>query len=76
VWGFFGLAVPAKTPEAIVEKLNGLLLETMRRDDMRKRYADMGMQAAFYSRAEATAFIAGEIERLGPVVKAADARLE
>ena len=24
----------------------------------------------------ATAFIAGEIERLGPVVKAADARLE
>ena len=76
VWGFFGLAVPAKTPEAVVEKLNGLLLETMRRDDMRKRYADMGMQAAFYSRAEATAFIAGEIERLGPVVKAADARLE
>ena len=76
VWGFFGLAVPAKTPDAVVEKLNGLLLETMRRDDMRKRYADMGMQAAFFSRAEATAFIAGEIEKLGPVVKAADARLE
>ena len=52
------------------------LRETMRRDDMRKRYADMGMQAAFFSRAETTAFIAGEIEKLGPVVKAAGVRLE
>jgi tripartite-type tricarboxylate transporter receptor subunit TctC len=36
----------------------------------------MGMVASVATRAETTAFIAGEIEKLGPVVKAAGARLE
>ena len=76
VWGYFGLAVAAKTPEAVLDKLSAVMLDLSRREEHRKRLADMGMVASVATRAETTAFITGEIEKLGPVVKAAGARLE
>ena len=76
VWGYFGLAVPAKTPETVLDKLSAVMLDLSRREEHRKRLADMGMVASVATRAETTAFITGEIEKLGPVVKAAGARLE
>ena len=68
--------MPAKTPEAIQEKLNRTLLEIGKREDMRKRLSDMGLAPLSGTRREANAYVAGEIDKWRPIVQSVGARPE
>lgn len=76
ILSYFGLAVPAKTPDAIQDKLNAAIVEIGRREDTRKRLTDMGLVPLSGSRAEANAYVAREIEKWRPIVSTAGAKPE
>jgi tripartite-type tricarboxylate transporter receptor subunit TctC len=76
ILSYFGLGVPAKTPDAIQEKLNAAIVEIGRRDDTRKRLADLGLVPLTGNRAEANAYVAREIEKWRPIVSTAGAKPE
>lgn len=74
ILSYFGLAVPSRTPDAIQEKLNAAIVEIGRREDTRKRLADLGLVPLGGNRAEANAYVAREIEKWRPIVNGAGAR--
>ncbi len=76
VLGFFGLSAPAKTPEPILEKLNRAMADISKREETRKRVAEMGLVPMSGTRSEMTAFIINEIEKWRPIVKASGAKVE
>ncbi len=76
VLSFFGLSAPAKTPEPILEKLNRAMVEISKREETKKRLADMGLVPMSATRDEMTAFIVNEIEKWRPIVKAAGAKID
>jgi tripartite-type tricarboxylate transporter receptor subunit TctC len=69
VWmGIFG---PAGTPPAIVEKLNRELNALMQSAEMAPALRRFGYEAKISTPAEFTAFVAGEVKRWPPILKAA-----
>lgn len=76
ILSYFGLGVPAKTPDAIQDKLNAAIVEIGRREDTRKRLADLGLVPLTGNRAEANAYVAREIEKWRPIVSTAGAKPE
>ena len=70
VRGFFGLSAPAKTPEAILEKLSQAMREISAREDIKQKVLDMGLAPISMTRPEMTQFINAEIDYWRPVVKA------
>ena len=72
----FGLGAPAKTPEVIQEKINRAMIDIGRRDETRKRLADLGLVPLVGTRREATALVASEIEKWRPIVKLAGAKAD
>ncbi len=76
VLSFFGLSAPAKTPEPILEKLNRAMVEISKREETKKRLADMGLVPIPQTREEMTTFIINEIEKWRPIVKAAGAKID
>ena len=71
VW--WGIAAPAKTPTAILDRLNKEILAAGASESMRTRLAEMGAESISTSRAEANAFLDEEIVRWGKVVKSSNA---
>jgi tripartite-type tricarboxylate transporter receptor subunit TctC len=67
---YFALGGPAGMPVAVQEKLNRAMVEINRREDMRKRLADLGLAPLTGTRAETVAYVAREIEKWRPVVRA------
>ena len=64
-----GIAVPAKTPAAIVNKLHSEIVKALQQPDVREQYAKQGAAAHPESPAEFTAFIKVERERIARVGK-------
>ncbi len=62
-----GVAVPAKTPAAIVNKLHSEIVKALHAPDLREQYAKQGATAHPESPAEFTAFIKAERERIARV---------
>jgi tripartite-type tricarboxylate transporter receptor subunit TctC len=62
VW--FGVQVPAKTPKAIIAKLNTELNRALNMPDVKTRLDQLGLVSAGGTTADFTAFINGEAERL------------
>lgn len=73
---WYVVMVPAGTPRAIVERLNAALVASARSDEVRGRFAKLGLQTLLSSPEEATRFLVAETERWGKVVMAAGARVE
>jgi len=72
--GFVGLSAPAKTPKAIVQKLNKALNEVAESEGFKSRMAALGMvpmPAADNTTEKYDAFLRKEIERQGGIVKMA-----
>jgi tripartite-type tricarboxylate transporter receptor subunit TctC len=67
-----GLFAPARTPPAIVERLNHELNEVLRSDEMRARMQEQGAVGGSGSPAEFTRFVQREQERYARIVKAAN----
>jgi hypothetical protein len=66
-----GFAVPAGTPQPVVDKLNRAFADALNSPEGRKQLAEQGLEPATNSPAQAAEFVAGETQRWGAVVKAA-----
>ena len=75
VYAWFGLAAPAGTPEAIINRLNSDTLAVLAMPEVREKFASLGMEPLGSTPAEFGAFIRSEIKRLGEVVRASGARI-
>lgn len=73
VSAWFGLAAPAGTPKAIVERLNMEMNAILTMPEIRERLESLGMETLGGSPAEFATFIRSEIIRWGPIVKVSGA---
>jgi tripartite-type tricarboxylate transporter receptor subunit TctC len=71
-----GVAFPAATPPAIVDKLADAIRQAMASTEMKDKYASGGSKAISTTPREFAAFIREEIERWAPVIRASGARVE
>jgi tripartite-type tricarboxylate transporter receptor subunit TctC len=68
---WYGVVVPAKTPQSIVTRLNTELVKVLNSPGLRETYANQGIEAIPSTPAEFTAYIRSEIVKWGKIVKAA-----
>lgn len=73
---WIGLLAPAKTPRAIVERLQKELLAVLGTPEVRERYATLGLQPVGSTPDEFAAQLKAELDRWGPVVKKAGIKAE
>jgi tripartite-type tricarboxylate transporter receptor subunit TctC len=71
-----GVAFPARTPEAIVDKLAAAIHRALATNEMQERLAAGGSQATPMSPREFAAFIREDTERWAPAIRASGARVE
>ncbi len=74
VW--FGLMAPAKTPRAIIDKLNAAAVKATHDGDFIKRMTDLGYSIIPGTPEEMAKMIQDEIKRWTPIVKASGAKVD
>jgi tripartite-type tricarboxylate transporter receptor subunit TctC len=74
VVGWYGVAAPARTPRAIIERLNGTMVRAL--PELRERYAALGMDLAGGSATEFDALLRSERDKWAKVVKMSGAKVE
>lgn len=74
IW--IGMVTPAKTPPAVVAKLNAELRRALTLPDVKDKLADQGIFAESSSAADFTRLIASDQKRWAAVIKAADIKPE
>jgi tripartite-type tricarboxylate transporter receptor subunit TctC len=74
VVGWYGMAAPAKTPKAIIERLNGAINRAL--PELRERYQNIGMDVGGGTPAEFGAFLQSERTKWARVVKLSGAKVE
>ncbi len=75
-FAWFGISAPAGTPRDIVDRLQLEGRKVLALPDLQARFAELGMVLSGRGQAEYTEFIADDIRRWTPVVKAAGVRLQ
>jgi tripartite-type tricarboxylate transporter receptor subunit TctC len=76
VHSWFGLAAPAGTPRAVVDRLNAELAKALAQPELRQRLLDMAASPEPSTPEQMRQFIAGEIKRWRTVVKASGATVD
>jgi tripartite-type tricarboxylate transporter receptor subunit TctC len=76
VAGFFAFFVPAKTPRAIIDKINADTVAVVHDPDVRARFAKIGMVAVGSTPEELAAALKAETDRWTPVIKEAKISLD
>ena len=71
-----GVAFPAGTPVAIVDKLAGAIREALASDEVKARFAQGGSKATSMTPAQFAAFIREDTERWAPIIRASGARVD
>jgi tripartite-type tricarboxylate transporter receptor subunit TctC len=66
-----GIAAPARTPAAVIERLNREMVKAVASDDVQKRFTDLGVEGRSSTPAEFRTFYAAEANRWTRVVEAA-----
>ena len=74
--GWFGLFAPAKTPQAIIAKLNTETNATMKEPEMRERLLGQGAEPMPGSPDDLRRYLAREIETWGKVIREAGIKVE
>jgi len=74
VW--IGIAAPAGTPGAVVERLNGEFNKALAAPDVRSKLAALGVDPAGGTSAQMTQYVRNDAERWAKIVKAANVKLE
>jgi tripartite-type tricarboxylate transporter receptor subunit TctC len=69
--GWFGVFVPAGTPQEIVARLSGELLDILSRPDIRTKLASVGVEADPLGPEAFGRFVREQIERWGRLIRAA-----
>jgi tripartite-type tricarboxylate transporter receptor subunit TctC len=67
---FYGMAAPARTPPAIVRKLNAGVNDALAQPDVRKRLADLGMDIVGGSPEDAAKYVMTQVGRVRGLIKA------
>jgi tripartite-type tricarboxylate transporter receptor subunit TctC len=70
------ILTPARTPAAIIEKLNSALNEVAQDPEVVARYTQLAMVVQPNSAAQAEAFLRSETEKFGRVIREANIKLE
>ena len=71
-----GLLAPAGTPSEIIARLNAEINEAMRAPELEASMAKLGFEPQIWSPQEYAAFLADEVRRWPPIVKAAGVKAE
>ena len=71
-----GYAVPAGTPQPVVERLNQAMSSVLNNVESKKRFTELGVDTVGNSPAQATKLVADEMERWAAVIKAAGVKAE
>ena len=71
-----GLFAPAKTPDAIISRLNREIAQVVARPDVKEKLFNAGLEPLAGSSDESAALIRSEVARYAKVVKAAGIRDE
>jgi tripartite-type tricarboxylate transporter receptor subunit TctC len=71
-----GVAFPAGTPTAIVDKLSAAIQRAMATTEMQEKYATGGSKATAMTLQEFAVFIREDTERWAPAIRASGARVE
>jgi tripartite-type tricarboxylate transporter receptor subunit TctC len=71
-----GLLAPAGTPGEIIARLNAEINEAMRAPELEATMAKLGFEPQIWSPQEYAAFLADEVRRWPPIVKAAGVKAE
>ena len=72
--GWIGIAAPAATPPAILDKLNAEMVRILNEPDVKERLAKLAFTPVPGTRAEFAAFIRSEIEKWGKAVRDSGAK--
>ena len=72
IW--FSLSGPARMPAEIVDRLNAEVRKALEAPDARERLRPEGIEPGRLSASEFTSFVAAEVKRWAPVVKASGAK--
>lgn len=67
---WYALFVPAGTPPAVVDRLNGAALAAVQDPVVHKRLVEMGLEPTGYGPARLAAIMKADFERWGPPIKA------
>jgi tripartite-type tricarboxylate transporter receptor subunit TctC len=70
-----GVFVPHGTPPAIVSALNGAINQAIRAPDVKEHFEHLNIESRQNTPEEFRAFVKGEIERWGKVVKQANIKI-
>jgi tripartite-type tricarboxylate transporter receptor subunit TctC len=76
VTAWYGVSVPAKTPRAIIDKLNAEFVRAVKSPDLRERLIAQGADPAGDTPEQYTAFVQNEIAKWAKVIKAAGIKAE
>ena len=71
-----GFSARAGTPQPVIEKLNKAIAAGLNSADGRKRLAEQGLEPVLNTPAQASQFVASEMQRWGAVVKSAGIKAE
>lgn len=71
VTAFYGTALPAKAPRALVDKLNAEIVRALKTPDLNTRLKDAGNEVVASTPEQFTAFMQNEIAKWAKVIKAA-----
>jgi tripartite-type tricarboxylate transporter receptor subunit TctC len=75
ITGWFGVWVPARTSDAVVQQLSAEIARVLALPDVRERYAALGVEPRASTPAEFDAFVGADYERMGRYVKQANIRV-
>jgi tripartite-type tricarboxylate transporter receptor subunit TctC len=67
---------PAGTPNAIVERLNQVIIRALKQAEIRDRFFKMGLDVVAGSPSDVTERVKAEMDRMAKLIKEADIRLE
>jgi tripartite-type tricarboxylate transporter receptor subunit TctC len=73
---WYGLLAPAGTPKPVIDRLLAATHQVLRRDDIRQRLEQQGVDPVMNTPAEFAAYLRSEIEKWGKVVKATGTKAE
>jgi len=73
---WYGIAAPARTPRAVVDKLNAETGRILRIADVRARLLNLGMDPMTHDPDEFARFLRAEVDKWGKVVRSAGVRLD
>ncbi|BEP38236.1 tripartite tricarboxylate transporter substrate binding protein (plasmid) [Variovorax sp. V59] len=71
-----GLLLPAGTPEPVAAKLHKALVDVLKEDEVKQRFADVGVQAVGSTPAEFAAFLKKEDAKWAEVIRKGNIKLD